>query len=55
MCKEYDFLKYLVGTEPYISTTVLEEAAYKIIALSVMKAKGETLSAHKVKKLFEDG
>lgn len=53
--KEYDFLKYLVGTEPYTSTTVLEEAAYKIIALSVMEAKGETLSAYKVKKLFGKG
>ena len=53
--KEYDFLKYLVGTEPYTSTTVLEETTYKIIALSIMEAKGEALSVHKVKKLFENG
>ncbi|MCD6488095.1 MAG: PIN domain-containing protein [Desulfurococcales archaeon] len=53
--KEYDFLKYLVGTEPYTSTTVLEEVAYKIIALSVIEAKRETLGAYKVKKLFEKG
>lgn len=53
--KEYDFLKYLVGTEPYTSTTVLEEVAYKIIALSVIEAKREALGAYKVKKLFEKG
>jgi|GEM_PF-6752868 len=37
--KEYDLLEYLVGTEPYTSTSVLEEAAYKIVALSVMEAR----------------
>ena len=53
--KEYNLLKYLVGTEPYTSTPVLEEAAYKIIALSILEATGGTISVYKIKKSFERG
>ena len=53
--KEYNLLKYLVGTEPYTSTSVLEEAAYKIIALSILEATGGTISVYKIKKSFERG
>ena len=53
--REYSLLKYLMGTEPYTSTTVLEEAAYKIIALSILEAEGGKLSSYKVRKLFERG
>ncbi len=53
--KEYNLLKYMVGTEPYTSTSVLEEATYKIIALSILEAEGETISAYKIRKSFEKG
>ena len=53
--KEYSLLKNLIGTEPYTSTTVLEEATYKIIALSIMEIEGESLNAYKIKKLFKKG
>ena len=52
--KEHNLLKYLVGTEPYTSTHVLEEAMYKLIALSIIEVEGP-LNAYKVRKLFERG
>ncbi len=52
--KEHNLLKYLVGTEPYTSTHVLEEAMYKLIALSIMEVEGP-VNAYKVRKLFERG
>ncbi len=53
--KEYNLLKYLVGTEPYTSTSVLEEVAYKIIALSILETTEGTIGVYKIKKLFERG
>ena len=52
--KEHNLLEHLVGTEPYTSTHVLEEVMYKLIALSIIEAKG-AMSAYKVRKLFEKG
>ena len=52
--KEHNLLKYLVGTEPYTSTHVLEEAMYKLIALSIIEVEGP-VNAYKVRKLFERG
>ncbi len=52
--KEHGLLEHLVGTEPYTSTHVLEEAAYKLIALSIIESQGP-VSAYKVRKLFEKG
>ncbi len=52
--KEHHLLEYLVGTEPYTSTHVLEEAMYKLIALSIIEVEGP-VSAYKVRKLFEKG
>lgn len=52
---EYELLRHLIGAEAYTSTTVLEEASYKIIALTLFEAEGGTLSAYKVRKLFEKG
>ncbi len=46
--KEYRLLEYLVGAEPYISTHVLEEAAYKLIALSIIEKEG-SMSAYRIK------
>ena len=47
-------LEHLIGTEPYTSTHVLEEAAYELIALSIIESQG-SVSAYKVKKLLERG
>ena len=52
--KELGLLGHLVGTEPYTSTHVLEEAAYKLIALSIIESQGP-VSAYKARKLFEKG
>lgn len=52
--KEYRLLEYLVGAEPYTSTHVLEEAAYKLIALSIIEKEG-SMSAYRIKKVFEKG
>ncbi len=52
--KEHSLLEHLIGTEPYTSTHILEEAAYKIIALSVIESEGP-VSVYKVRKLFEKG
>ncbi len=52
--KEFGLLEHLIGAEPYTSTHVLEEAAYKLIALSIIESQGP-VSAYKVRKLFERG
>ena len=52
--KEFSLLEHLIGTETYTSTHVLEEAAYKLIALSIIESQGP-VSAYKVRKLFERG
>ena len=52
--KEHSLLEHLVGTEPYTSTHVLEEAAYKLIALSIIESQGP-ISVYKMRKLFESG
>ena len=52
--QEFSLLEHLVGAEPYTSTHVLEEAAYKLIALTIIEAHG-SMSAYKVKKLFDKG
>jgi len=52
--KEHRLLEYLVGAEPYTSTNVLEETAYKLIALSIIEKEG-VMSAYRVRKLFEKG
>lgn len=53
--KEYGLLKHLIGTEPYTSATVLEEAAYKIIALSILEVEGGKPGPYRIRKLFEKG
>ena len=52
--KEFSLLEHLIGAEPYTSTHVLEETAYKLIALSIIESQGP-VSAYKVRKLFESG
>ncbi|BAF34777.1 conserved hypothetical protein [Aeropyrum pernix K1] len=52
--REHSLLEYLIGTEPYTSTHLLEEAAYKLIALSIIESEGP-VSVYKIGKLFEKG